>query len=388
MKKLLTIILYVIPVVCLLFIILILFVNFFEISLPFAVTGQSALLPKVMDSPRSEPQLVSQSDNISLTQTTNNATNATNTIENTTGAMEKPDDIFGITKIYPTKVGAREWFLNMSYPKNSSNFFITDNLNLSKLSDESWRINASHVRMIVNTSGNQENWKNVEITGYVRLSSLYSPKTGFFGNVSGISNGLSTSDEDEIDDLVFISRSGRHSSEVPCEGTAYNVGLHTDGSVGLKKEIWHTGGYTEERGGHKLAESYLNKWVGLKVVVYNIMTDNGTNSVKLETYIDDSSLDHWTKVSEIIDSGGWYTKSNNSEFFSAGCGRPRDYVITDGGPNVIFRTDNVLLDFKNLSIREIQTPPELPVNANLTSVLKLDYILGWSRLSDALNYPL
>ena len=110
MKKLLTIILYVIPVVCLLFIILILFVNFFEISLPFAVTGQSALLPKVTDSPRSEPQLVSQSDNISLTQTTNNATNATNTIENTTGAMEKPDDIFGITKIYPTKVGAREWF--------------------------------------------------------------------------------------------------------------------------------------------------------------------------------------------------------------------------------------------------------------------------------------
>ena len=256
----------------------------------------------------------------------------------------------------------------MSDPKNSSNFFITENLNLSKLSDGSWRINASHVRMIVNTSEGQEKWKNVEITGYVRLSHLLNR------NVSDtdISNGLSTSGEDEIDDLVFISRSGRHSSEVPCDGTAYIGGLHTDGSTGWKKEIWHTGGYTEERARHKLTESYLNKWVGLKAVVYNIMRDNETSGVKLEMYIDGSNVNNWTKVSDIIDRGGWYTKSNNTEFFSADCGRARDYVIIDGGPNVIFRADNALLDFKNLSVREIQPPPQLFANANLSNVFKLE----------------
>jgi hypothetical protein len=46
--------------------------------------------------------------------------------------------------------------------------FITESLNLSKLSNGSWRINASYVRMVVNTSEGQEKWKNVEITGYVR----------------------------------------------------------------------------------------------------------------------------------------------------------------------------------------------------------------------------
>jgi hypothetical protein len=360
-------ILYVSPVAgSVLFIILILFESLFQINSPFAVFGQSAMSPILTDPRKSELPSVSQSDTIN---STNTATSSTNTIENNTeGIAVAEDDIFGITKIYPTKVGAREWFLNMSDPKNSSNFFITENLNLSNLLDGSWRINASHVRMVVNTSEGQEKWKNVEITGYVRLSHLTN------GNVSDgdISNGLSASGEDEIDDLVFISRSGRHSSEVPCEGTAYNAGLHTDGSSGWKKEIWHTGGYTEERARHKIAESYLNKWVGLKVVVYNIMGDNETSGVKLEMYVDNSNINNWTKISDMIDSGGWYSKSNNTEFFSAGCGRARDYVIIDGGPNVIFRTDNILLDFKNLSVREIQPPPQSFENANTNTVFKLE----------------
>ena len=367
MKGLRADVLYALPVAgLLLFIILILFENLFEINSPFAVIGQSAMSPILTDPRKSEPQSVSQSNTIN---STNTATSSTNTIKNNTEGIEVAQhDIFGITKIYPTKVGAREWFLNMTDPKNSSNFFITENLNLSKLSDGSWRINASHVRVVVNTSEGQEKWKNVEITGYVRLSHLTNR------NVSDteISNGLSASGEDEIDDLVFISRSGRHSSEVPCDGTAYNAGLHTDGSTGWKKEIWHTGGYTEERARHKLAESYLNKWVGLKAVVYNIMRDNETSGVKLEMYIDGSNVNNWTKVSDITDSGGWYTKSNNTEFYSAGCGRARDYIIIDGGPNVIFRTDNTLLDFKNLSVREIQPPPPLFANANLNSVFKLE----------------
>jgi hypothetical protein len=369
MKGLSADILYALPVVCLsLFLILIFFENLFEIYSLFAVIGQSPMSAILTDPAMSEPQSVSQFNTIN---STNTATRSTNTSENKTEGIEAAgdDDIFGITKIYPTKVGAREWFLNMSDPKNSSNFFITENLNLSKLSDGSWRINASHVRMVVNTSEGQEKWKNVEITGYVRLSHLLNR------NVSDtdISNGLNTSGEDEIDDLVFISRSGRHSSEVPCEGTAYNAGLHTDGSIGWKKEIWHTGGYTEERARHKLAESYLNQWVGLKAVVYNIMRDNETSGVKLEMYIDGSNINNWTEVSDITDRGGWYTKSNNTEFFSAGCGRARDHVIIDGGPNVIFRTDNTLLDFKNLSVREIQpSSPQLFANTNLSNVFKLE----------------
>ena len=38
------------------------------------------------------------------------------------------------------------------------------------------------------------------------------------------------------------------------------------------------------------------------------------NGVKLEMYMDGSNINNWTKVSDITDRGGWYTKSNNTEF--------------------------------------------------------------------------
>ncbi|HZD34389.1 MAG TPA: hypothetical protein VE130_04220 [Nitrososphaeraceae archaeon] len=325
-------------------------------------------------------QLVSQSNSSASsiqTQTIINETvvNSSSTAVNDTVSAEKPSDVFGITEIYPTKNGGREWFVNMSNPVNSSNFSITDGGNLTKLPDDAWRINNPHVRMVVNTTGSQENWRDVEITGYIRLSYLDTTQTGALSNstnqTGALGNNANTGvlsrppDEEEVDDLVFISRSGRHSSAVPCEGTAYNGGFHTDGSVGWKKEIWHTGGYTNERSNMKIADSFLNKWIGWKTVVYNTAIDNRTGVV-LESYIDDSNSNNWTKVSDFIDSGGWYTKSNNTYFFSAGCERHRDHVILEGKPNIIFRTDNIRLDFRDLSVREIQ-----PFNNNLTSVLDL-----------------
>jgi hypothetical protein len=76
----------------------------------------------------------------------------------------------------------------------------------------------------------------------------------------------------------------------------------------------------------------------------------------LESYLDDHSNNSWRKVTEIIDNGGWYSRSTDEEFFGADCGRARDHVLIEGGPFVIFRTDNLILDFRNLSVREINPP--------------------------------
>ena len=84
------------------------------------------------------------------------------------------------------------------------------------------------------------------------------------------------------------------------------VYIHTDGSVGWKKEIWHTGGYTDERASHVVTEPLLDKWIGWKVIVYNIEIGNDATVVKLESYIDHSNSNEWTKVTELIDSGGGY----------------------------------------------------------------------------------
>jgi hypothetical protein len=117
---------------------------------------------------------------------------------------------------------------------------------------------------------------------------------------------------------------------------------------------WHTGGYTRPRDMHQVSNSILGKWIGWKVVMYNI---NDNTAVKMESYLDNNDNNHWRKVSQIVDSGGWYAKSSDEEFYSAGCGRAKDYVITNSGPLVTFRSDNMVWDFADLSVREIQPPP-------------------------------
>jgi hypothetical protein len=275
-----------------------------------------------------------------------------------TDFMNRQKDIFGISEIYPTASGGREWFVNMTNPANRSHFSETGGFELIKQSDGSWRVNSTHVRLVVETPSNMTDWKNVEITGYAKLSLPTIVNSTSSSNSNFISSPMNNSESEEIDDLAFIGRSGRHSSEVPCEGTAYVGGLHNEGSVGWKKEIWHTDGYTDERARNLVTDPILDRWVGWKVIIYDMHLNNET-AVKLESYLDDHNNDSWKKVTEIIDSGGWYSRSTDDEFFKAGCGKGRDHIIVEPGPFVIFRTDNLVLDFKNLSVREIDPPTDL-----------------------------
>ena len=76
----------------------------------------------------------------------------------------------------------------------------------------------------------------------------------------------------------------------------------------------------------------------------------------MESYLDDKDNNEWKKVTNIIDNGGWFANNSDDIFNSAGCGKPKDYVITNGGPIATFRSDNIALNFKDFSIREIQPP--------------------------------
>jgi hypothetical protein len=57
------------------------------------------------------------------------------------------------------------------------------------------------------------------------------------------------------------------------------------------------------------------------------------------------------KVTELVDNGDWY--SYDPHFYDVNCGRPPNYIVTNGGPIAAFRSDDIVWDFKNLSIREI-----------------------------------
>jgi hypothetical protein len=245
---------------------------------------------------------------------------------------------FKVKEIYPTKQNGREWFINLEDPTADGIF--DPQSKLTQQPDGSWQIKGrggsgkyeDQVRMNVNTPKGQQQWKNVEITGYAKVISAESSK-------------------DRVD---WYARGARHSSGVPCEGTSLKGNIRVNGEVFWQKEIWHTGGYTNEKARAVATDnSLLDRWIGWKVVIYNI---NNDKAVKMESYIDDKNNNNWKKVTELIDKGGWYADTSDKVFYSANCGRPKDYIITNSGPIVTFRSDNMIWNFIDLSVREIQPP--------------------------------
>jgi len=183
---------------------------------------------------------------------------------------ERKTDRFGTLQIYPTIQGGREWFVNMQDPFDDDIVSFNSDTTLDRQSDDSWRINSSEVRIRVDTSPGQEEWKNVEMTGYVKMISpiLITDSAEFPDQDEGSEDG------DSLDPhLTWRARGGRHNDMVPCEGTALNGGLYLDGKVSWKKEIWHTGGYSDARGVSEIPISFINKWIGWKTVMYNLESD-------------------------------------------------------------------------------------------------------------------
>ena len=191
--------------------------------------------------------------------------------------------------------------------------------------------------MNVNASDSAHWWKNVEMTGYVKVVS------------AAPSNAA----------LDWYARGRLHISSSPCEGVAYHAGLRVDGSEYWQKEIWHTGGYTDFRSNITATHSLLGGWIGLKVIMFNI---NNDSAVRLQTYLDVNATNHWKKVADVVDNGGWYAVSPNDLFYSANCGRSKDYIVTNAGPIATFRSDNMIWNFKDLSIREIQAQSDVKSN--------------------------
>jgi hypothetical protein len=269
-------------------------------------------------------------------------------------------DRFGITEIYPTKPNGKEWYINVSSPLTDKSFFLSggpektnssfanatsSNGQIIKQPDGSYQVYGVRkqgkydfsVRMNVNTSDSEQWWKNVEMTGYAKV-------------ISAASNDAA---------LDWYARGSLHIRSSPCEGVAYHSGLRADGSVFWQKEIWHTGGYTGLRSNIAATHPLLGRWVGLKAIMFNI---NNDSAVRLQIYLDDNATNHWKKVADVIDNGGWYADTPNDLFYSANCGRSKDYIILNAGPIATFRSDNMIWDFKDLGIREIQAPSEVKSN--------------------------
>jgi hypothetical protein len=260
-------------------------------------------------------------------------------------------DKFGIREIYPTKPGGEEWFMNMQDLTKDPRF--DPQATITKNPDGSYKITKQEVRMEVYpstgyhqdkiTTLNQRelaakgymqspnDWKNVEMTGYVKL-------------ISSLSD----------DQFNWYNRGGRHIDSRPCEGTAYksDVMYYFSGKTRFNKEQWFGKAYSFTSPKTVSSSSIQGKWVGLKYIAYNFQQQNGETAVRLESWFDANNDGKWVKINDFVDSGGWGNQGGN-------CGGASDQIITWGGPIATFRSDYATnVDFKNFSVREIEPPPE------------------------------
>jgi hypothetical protein len=253
-------------------------------------------------------------------------------------------DRFGVEMLYPSKEAGQEWYMDMINPTSDGRFNPQDQITLN--ADGSWKMRSDKVRMYVYTSngynphqitsdggqsrvaargfmGSPNDWRDVEITGYVKLNQFT-----------------------ENDDFVWYTRGGKHSDSDQCQGSAYKGNLFYHGETQFSKEQWHVS-YAKSPT-ISATGSLSGKWIGFKFVMYNFATSEGKPVVKLENWIDpNSDGKNWEKVYEGGDAGKWGRSGTE-------CQVKADQIITWGGPIASFRWDFAQdVDFRDLSVREI-----------------------------------
>ena len=250
-------------------------------------------------------------------------------------------DKFGIKMLYPSKPDGEKWFMRADHPEKDPQF--RPQVPLSKNSDGSFKVTEGKIRMGVwPSTGNRpekittydekelekkgymespSDWRNVEITGYVKFN-------------KGVN----------YDNFAWYARGGIHTNGKECEGTAYKGQLYYSGKTRFAKEQWFVSYVFSPY--KQSMDSIKGKWIGFKTAMYNV-EKNGHTAVKLEIWLDKTNNGKWQKVYDYIDDGGWGNDGQE-------CGGRPDQIISWGGPLAVFRWDNADdVDIKDLSVREI-----------------------------------
>jgi hypothetical protein len=282
-----------------------------------------------------------------------------------TAAAQSANDRFGIRMIYPTRPGGEVWFMDMESPGSDPRFDPQGELERDP-ADGSWHFEDPDenrkVRMGVATSSGYDasrivddhgklalrgymqdpnDWKNIEMTGYVRVESV----------------------SDDGDEITWYARGGKHGDR-PCEGVGYKGDLKFDGSVRFAKEQWHVDYHFRPKDPKPFTSSIVGRWIGFKTIMANVDDDR---HVQLELWVDVDADNRWTRAlpaagePPFVDAGGW----GDAAQVCSDTPVPPDLVVTWGGPLAVFRWDNVeRISFKNLSVREISLQPQLRLFAD------------------------
>lgn len=282
------------------------------------------------------------------------------------GESAKYHDKFGVEELYPSKDGALKWYL----PEDGIQTHVPGEYNEIAYSGTDLRrtddgVYVGKARVGGLASGGTQltfrfhvtphngpaesdhgilaergymvspnDWKNVEQTGYFKII-----------------DPLTLNEE-----ISFKLRGGSHNRDNNgCEGASYGVltPYTTERTRLLAKEYSHPNYVHYEPELLYDYESIVDRWVGVKAVIYNL--PNG--DVKIEQYMDVGRFDpdtgmpanEWKKISETIDDGNLPGTTR----YECNQDSPTQ-KFTWGGKTITWRIDQVdSLEFKYLSIREI-----------------------------------
>jgi PKD repeat protein len=277
---------------------------------------------------------------VTLTVTDADQQEATDTVEiNATEATAPPSEEPGtetpgaegpggeISELYPTADGGPTWkILEQEDPTEDGYFYygMYRTTTIDYLGDGVWEVNAESgtqehgIRMHVDSPSGE--WKNTEMTGY-------------FMALTG------------DDQFTMIARHGpSYHDNNGCDAYGYYGMTAVDGNVFFKKKLYHfNNGYTKRLAQIDALDDVMNKWIGMKFVVYDL--PNG--DVKLELYVDENANNNWQKVTELVDEGNLAVEGGDD------CGRDATDKIPSG-TRASFRVDNMKFQFSDLSVREIE----------------------------------
>lgn len=297
----------------------------------------------------------------------------------TTTATTPPEgtDLFGVTKMYDTKSGGREWYSNwiqnmakqwcgtcpfdpmVDFNNGSQYVEIATNSGDKELIISSTDPDNNYPRIYIGNAATENFWDNVEVTFYCKAVSLSSNICGW--------GGL----EAVIKTTHYPDGYNNNAENDNCRG--YGGRITYDGDSDIEKEMCHSPNRNA-----RTSPIYpwgdgvympLNQWIGYKFI--GTTCNNGTK-VHLKLYIDTVSNGNlanqqWTLLKDITDEDNitsiWPSGQSNTAASSYRTGSPYVGKALCGSNKttqkwVYIRTDGVREQrYKYMSVREINPEP-------------------------------
>ena len=277
---------------------------------------------------------------------------------------EDATDVFGFQKFYQTKSGTYSWDSKHWANGNARLFddWKGDDQDPTKWTDDRssdgggfyvdgagvMQMKANSPRFHINGqqggAEHKQKFLNVEYTGYFKRDALGGENYG--GMVVGVRSGA----------LGHGSTGGDN-----CDAHTYYARFRNDGKWDFEKEWKHPGSYYRSGTGVGSQDPLwggavlpVDKWIGMKYVVYNM----DASTVRLEVYIDSTTNatppGKWELVGVAEDAGLDWSGASGGAATIDGCSySDAKAAILQEGDAIVMRSDNDHPYYKFVTVREI-----------------------------------